>query len=437
MVSFNLLQRGLIYFTIKGTNFLPLFKHGMDVYYFKRFQYQNGIGEQCQRLLFPLVCYDDFGTDWTIYSEVGCDDITVLLTLILVGFHTLLAMYHILCSCGGRNGEFLAGAEDGCCGAAAVILSVGAYDVEVELHRKSASKWRRATRFVTGGFQVAIIVAIASAIHIVTGSEATDQQRSSLFILLPALILNIFSMMENIFEGMRHFDPLSMATYDADDVLELKSLLAKASRPRVRQLLESAIPKTEKTTTIAPAADPISAPIKVTSTSQPPRAIRKITDYGWAETSKSVSVYITLPAAIKAKGEDFQPELNCTAESIELNLPENEKVVHQFKVLALDGKIVPAECTCKVKGEKCIVTLKKVKTGEWGSLVKKKKEKMPADFGKEDEPENAIMDLMKKMYTEGDDDMKKMIAKTWTESQDKQKKGLNPMSDMGGLGGMG
>ncbi|KAJ3109392.1 hypothetical protein HDU97_006637 [Phlyctochytrium planicorne] len=174
----------------------------MDVYFYKRFQYQNAVGPACQYQIFPLVCYDDFGRDWTIYSEVGCENIIVLLTMILIGFHTLLAFYYIFFNCNGK-GDFLAGAEDGCCGLAAVLLSLGAHDTEVEKHQKSSYKWRRATRFVTGAFQIAIIVAAAAAIRIVTTDGALDQQRSSLFVLLPCLILNIYNMIENIFEGIR------------------------------------------------------------------------------------------------------------------------------------------------------------------------------------------------------------------------------------------
>lgn len=47
------------------------------------------------------------------------------------------------------------------------------------------------------------------------------------------------------------------------------------------------------------------------------------------------------------------------------------------------------------------------------------------------------MNMMKKMYDEGDDNMKRTIAEAWTKSQDKKN---NPMGDTGGmpdLGGMG
>jgi hypothetical protein len=207
MVSFNLLQRGIIYFTIHGTNFLPLLKHGMDVYYYKRYQFQTGVGEPCQRLVFPLVCYDDFGTNWTLYTEVGCESVVALLTFIVVGFHSLLAFYYLVISCGAtpnKANEFLAGAEDGCCGVAAVVLSFGAYDSDVEGHRKNANKWRRVTRLITSGFQIAIIVAVCAALHIVTGAYGVlEQQRSSLFVLLPCLMLNIWSLLENMYEGTR------------------------------------------------------------------------------------------------------------------------------------------------------------------------------------------------------------------------------------------
>ena len=41
------------------------------------------------------------------------------------------------------------------------------------------------------------------------------------------------------------------------------------------------------------------------------------------------------------------------------------------------------------------------------------------------DPNEGIMDLMRKMYNEGDDDMKRTIAKAWTESQEKRAKGLD------------
>lgn len=46
----------------------------------------------------------------------------------------------------------------------------------------------------------------------------------------------------------------------------------------------------------------------------------------------------------------------------------------------------------------------------------------PSTPGKSDDPERGIMDLMRKMYDEGDDEMKRTIKKAWHESQDKKTK---------------
>lgn len=75
------------------------------------------------------------------------------------------------------------------------------------------------------------------------------------------------------------------------------------------------------------------------------------------------------------------------------------------------------------------VYLKKVKEEKWGFLtvtekhLKDNKSKM---FEKGDEDENSepgaqLMNMMKKMYETGDPEMKRTIAKAWTEGQNKQK----------------
>ena len=45
------------------------------------------------------------------------------------------------------------------------------------------------------------------------------------------------------------------------------------------------------------------------------------------------------------------------------------------------------------------------------------------DMDKDKDPSESLMDLMKKMYDEGDDEMKRTIAKAWTESREKQAAG--------------
>ena len=42
----------------------------------------------------------------------------------------------------------------------------------------------------------------------------------------------------------------------------------------------------------------------------------------------------------------------------------------------------------------------------------------PPKMDKDADPSASIMNLMKQMYDDGDDDMKRTIAKAWTESRD-------------------
>jgi len=42
------------------------------------------------------------------------------------------------------------------------------------------------------------------------------------------------------------------------------------------------------------------------------------------------------------------------------------------------------------------------------------------NFDEKKDPSEGLMDLLKQMYEEGDDEMKRTIAKSWCESRNKQ-----------------
>lgn len=94
-----------------------------------------------------------------------------------------------------------------------------------------------------------------------------------------------------------------------------------------------------------------------------------------------------------------------------------------------------------IKSNKIIVKLGKVK-GEYGSydtwtqLSSKKDKKSSSSTKDASNPAAGIMDLMKDMYDEGDDNMKKMIGETMYKQRMGQ---LNNNKDdmMGGMGGFG
>lgn len=86
----------------------------------------------------------------------------------------------------------------------------------------------------------------------------------------------------------------------------------------------------------------------------------------------------------------------------------------------------------KIKTDMIAIYLKKQKEGQhWEHLTaieKKLKDAKDSSFKKNtdldvSDPTSGLMNLMKKMYDEGDTSTKQMIAKTWSESMNKQQQG--------------
>lgn len=71
-----------------------------------------------------------------------------------------------------------------------------------------------------------------------------------------------------------------------------------------------------------------------------------------------------------------------------------------------------------------VVTLGKKKFEHWSSLTKveKKESKIPKfEDGDTGDTSTQLMSLMKQLYDDGDDEMKRTITKVWTESREKNK----------------
>lgn len=103
------------------------------------------------------------------------------------------------------------------------------------------------------------------------------------------------------------------------------------------------------------------------------------------------------------------------------NLENKDYVLTINKLL---NPIVPEQSTWKVKNDMVIVTIAKEKQENWSHVteLEKKmsdsKKKLP-EMDENSHPTDGLMSIMKNMYEQGDDEMKRMIAKAWTESQSK------------------
>lgn len=100
-------------------------------------------------------------------------------------------------------------------------------------------------------------------------------------------------------------------------------------------------------------------------------------------------------------------------------------------VLKISNLLYPiTECSSRAKKDMVVVSLKKQASGKkWSHVTETDKraadakapKKRDGDGEEVKDPSSGLMDMMKQMYEDGDDDMKRMIAKAWTEGKSNEK----------------
>ena len=174
------------------------------------------------------------------------------------------------------------------------------------------------------------------------------------------------------------------------------------------------------TSSAASASASASAPIVEPRKFVPVGRFIPIDDYAWDQdgySSPTITIYIDLPGVGAVKQ-------NCHVEF--------KKISFEFQVTDLNGKnyklvkdnlekdIIPEQSKMIVKANRVILKLQKVK-GEysyehWTNLTAKKPRDATSDSKKKD-PMGGIMDMMKDMYEDGDENMKKIIGEAMLKSQ--------------------
>ncbi|GIY35708.1 calcyclin-binding protein [Caerostris darwini] len=177
---------------------------------------------------------------------------------------------------------------------------------------------------------------------------------------------------------------------DADELLRLAMLTEVEN---VKRILTS---EASRLVQAAEAEEKLSkvAPKKVV---QIPQRTIKLQNYGWDQSDKFLKLYVTM--------EGVQ------------NFPAAD-------ITATFGEIIPAESYHKVKSDMVILFLKKTSTNTWPCVTeteqKVKDLKTPKMDTQDEDPGANLMSLMKQMYQDGDDNMKRTIAQAWTEARDKK-----------------
>ncbi|KAM9326949.1 calcyclin-binding protein [Gastrophryne carolinensis] len=212
------------------------------------------------------------------------------------------------------------------------------------------------------------------------------------------------------------------------DLEEVKQLLEKATRKRVRDALyveqrklETEIGNNQQQAGESREAQKPSAIVPPMSGSY----TVKISNYGWDQSDKFVKIYITLNGVQNIPADNVQVQF--TERSFELLVKNLNGKNHTMTVNNLLKPICPENSSRKVKTDTVLIMLRKKAESKWECLTqvekqtKDKKEKPALDT--DGDPSAGLMDVLKKIYDEGDDEMKRTLNKAWSESREKQMKG--------------
>jgi len=158
-----------------------------------------------------------------------------------------------------------------------------------------------------------------------------------------------------------------------------------------------------------------------------PKALPTFTEksYAWDQSSKFIKIYLSLKGIQNIPVENIKLSTNNGQYSVFVSDLNGKN--HQFFAPKLLHEV--STFSFKVKQDSLLLMMKKVKEEKWAFLSEREKvdkddkDKVPS-MDKNEDPSASIMNLMKKMYSEGDDDMKRTIAKAWTEARGKNESGL-------------
>ncbi|XP_071607240.1 calcyclin-binding protein [Heliangelus exortis] len=209
------------------------------------------------------------------------------------------------------------------------------------------------------------------------------------------------------------------------DLEEIKELLLKTTRKRVRDVLMTEKYRIELEIKNQPPPKPKDVAEEEKSTLAGYTV--KINNYGWDQSDKFIKLYISLKEVHKLPADNVQ--VHFTERSFDLlvkNLNGKNYTMtfnNLLKPISVEGS------SRKIKTDMVLVMCRKKQEEKWDCLTqveKESKEKEKAAYDTSD-PSEGLMNLLKKMYAEGDDEMKRTINKAWVESREKQSKGDTPM----------
>lgn len=180
---------------------------------------------------------------------------------------------------------------------------------------------------------------------------------------------------------------------------------------------------------------------------------KAMTSYSWDQSDKKLKFYLKNAEGVK-KEDEVKVVFDGGNKMSFMLTAEEKKLEYFYDIPILFAHLdVDAKQLIKVKDSYVFISLSKKESKKWEHLTNQDKsaavekaDKMSklgaasGGAGDNADPQKSIMNMMKNMYEDGDDEMKRTINKAWEQSQNKRGEGGMPgmpgMPDMGGLGGM-
>ena len=216
------------------------------------------------------------------------------------------------------------------------------------------------------------------------------------------------------------------ALMSKEAIEELKSFIEKAKNLQVKSVLNNALQTLEKAVAKESATQACPTATSSETEGKAPQIFTDIAKYAWDQSSKNIKVYFNVPLV---NGDQLlDGTLQAKPNSVDFQV-KSGKCFYRLSIHPLLKEIDADSSTYKIKADGSVVlTLPKVSAESWSDLKSKssKLDKAPS-FDKEADPQANLMSMMKNMYEEGDDEMRRTIAKAWTEGQEKKSTGLDDM----------
>lgn len=181
----------------------------------------------------------------------------------------------------------------------------------------------------------------------------------------------------------------------------------------------------------APKPAPVPTPPPVVSKTVKYVPIDRFAFDAGGSSDRFVTLYIDLPRV----GTIPRDNIQCVFTKNSFDLVVNDLQSKNYRLFkdSLEKDLDTDQCKIVVKADKILVKLAKIKNDyggfEYWTKLTDTKKKTTADT-KKDDPQASIMGLMKQMYDEGDDSMKKMIGETMLKQRNGELGRDDPMKDM-------